>query len=173
MLAVARGRPCRLISVPTGLLHVGATLVGKKALAQRLPGSLQADITKTRELLDWEPPYTVDQGLRRCFETHMPERAAVIRLFDVLFSAVGLILGAPLLLLLSSASSIPAHPFRQVRVGRDQKPLRCGNFEQCGGIPPRSLLISRAGPQSPDSVISFAEPSLMNCRNCGTCSKAR
>ncbi len=74
MLAVARGRPCRLISVPTGLLHVGATLVGKKALAQRLLGSLQADITKTRELLDWEPPYTVDQGLRRCFETHMPER---------------------------------------------------------------------------------------------------
>jgi nucleoside-diphosphate-sugar epimerase len=64
-LAVARGRPCRLISVPTGLLHVGATLVGKKALAQRLLGSLQADITKTRELLDWEPPYTVEQGLCR------------------------------------------------------------------------------------------------------------
>lgn len=73
-LAVARGRPCRLISVPTGLLHVGATLVGKKALAQRLLGSLQADITKTRELLDWDPPYTVDQGLRRCFETRMPKR---------------------------------------------------------------------------------------------------
>lgn len=74
MLAAVRGRPCRLISVPTGLLHVGANLVSKKALAQRVLGSLQADITKTRELLDWEPPYTVDQGLRRCFETHMPER---------------------------------------------------------------------------------------------------
>ncbi|MEW9047184.1 MAG: SDR family oxidoreductase [Stutzerimonas stutzeri] len=73
-LAVVRGRPCRLISVPTGLLHVGATLVGKKASAQRLLGSLQADITKTRELLDWDPPYTVDQGLRRCFETRMPKR---------------------------------------------------------------------------------------------------
>lgn len=73
-LAVARGRPCRLISVPTRLLHVGATLVGKKASAQRLLGSLQADITKTRELLDWDPPYTVDQGLRRCFETRMPKR---------------------------------------------------------------------------------------------------
>lgn len=73
-LAVARGRPCRLISVPAGLLHIGATLVGKKALAHRLLGSLQADITKTRELLDWDPPYTVDQGLRRCFETRMPKR---------------------------------------------------------------------------------------------------
>lgn len=73
-LAVARGRPCRLISVPTGLLHVGATLVGKKAFAQRLLGSLQADITKTCVLLDWDPPYTVAQGFRRCFETHMPER---------------------------------------------------------------------------------------------------
>ncbi len=73
-LAKARGLPCRLISVPTGLLQVGATLVGKTALAQRLLGSLQADITKTRKLLDWEPPYTIDQGLRRCFETRMPER---------------------------------------------------------------------------------------------------
>ncbi len=67
-LAKARGLPCRLISVPTGLLQVGATLVGKKPLAQRLLGSLQADITKTRELLDWEPPYTVEQGLRRFFK---------------------------------------------------------------------------------------------------------
>ncbi len=73
-LAVACGRPCRLISVPTGLLHVGATLVGKKAFAQRLLGSLQADITKTCVLLDWDPPYTVAQGFRRCFESRMPKR---------------------------------------------------------------------------------------------------
>jgi nucleoside-diphosphate-sugar epimerase len=64
----AMGKPARLIPVPAGLLQFGATLLGKKAMAQRLLGSLQVDISKTCELLDWKPPYTVQEGLRRCFE---------------------------------------------------------------------------------------------------------
>jgi len=64
----AMGNPARLIPVPAGLLQLGATLLGKKAMAQRLLESLQVDISKTCELLDWKPPYTVDEGLRRCFE---------------------------------------------------------------------------------------------------------
>lgn len=70
-VAHAMGKPARLIPVPGGLLQLGATLLGKKAVAQRLLGSLQVDITKTCELLDWRPPYTVEEGLQRCFEpTH-------------------------------------------------------------------------------------------------------
>ncbi|WP_313132025.1 UDP-glucose 4-epimerase family protein [Stutzerimonas nitrititolerans] len=64
----AMGKPARLIPVPAGLLQFGATLLGRKAVAQRLLGSLQVDISKTCELLDWKPPYTVEEGLRRCFE---------------------------------------------------------------------------------------------------------
>lgn len=64
----AMGKPARLIPVPAGLLQFGATLLGRKAMAQRLLGSLQVDISKTCELLDWKPPYTVEEGLRRCFE---------------------------------------------------------------------------------------------------------
>lgn len=64
----AMGKPARLIPVPAGLLQLGATVFGKKAMAQRLLGSLQVDISKTCELLDWKPPYTVEEGLRRCFE---------------------------------------------------------------------------------------------------------
>lgn len=64
----AMGKPARLIPVPAGLLQFGATLLGKKAMAQRLLGSLQVDISKTCELLDWQPPYTVEEGLRRCFK---------------------------------------------------------------------------------------------------------
>jgi len=63
----AMGKPARLIPVPAGLLQFGATLLGRKAMAQRLLGSLQVDISKTCELLDWKPPYTVEDGLRRCF----------------------------------------------------------------------------------------------------------
>ena len=65
-VAEAMGRPARLIPVPAGLLSLGATLLGKRAVAQRLLGSLQVDISKARELLGWEPPVSVKEGLRRC-----------------------------------------------------------------------------------------------------------
>lgn len=64
----AMGKPARLVPVPAGLLQFGATLLGRKVMVQRLLGSLQVDISKTCELLDWKPPYTVEEGLRRCFE---------------------------------------------------------------------------------------------------------
>lgn len=66
-VANAIGKPSRLIPVPAALLQLGATMLGKKAMAQRLLGSLQVDITKNRELLDWTPPITVEEGLKRCF----------------------------------------------------------------------------------------------------------
>src|SRR5690606_28857610 len=63
----AMGKPARLIPVPAGILQFGATLLGKNAMAQQLLCSLQVDISKTCLLLDWKPPYTVQEGLRRCF----------------------------------------------------------------------------------------------------------
>ncbi|MBV1789408.1 SDR family oxidoreductase [Marinobacterium sp. D7] len=66
-VAGAMAKPPRLIPVPTGVLMLGATLLGKKAVAQRLLGSLQVDISKARNLLGWTPPVGVEEGLRRCF----------------------------------------------------------------------------------------------------------
>ncbi|ART78830.1 UDP-glucose 4-epimerase family protein [Oceanisphaera avium] len=68
-VAKAMGKPARLIPVPASMLQLGANLLGKKAMAQRLLGSLQVDISKTQHLLGWTPPLTVEQGLKRCFET--------------------------------------------------------------------------------------------------------
>jgi nucleoside-diphosphate-sugar epimerase len=64
-LATAMGRPARLIPVPTPLLMAAATLVGKRAIARRLLGSLQVDIAKARQQLSWVPPVSVHEGLRR------------------------------------------------------------------------------------------------------------
>jgi nucleoside-diphosphate-sugar epimerase len=64
-LADAMGRPARLIRLPASVLATGAILVGKRDVAQRLLGSLQADISKARGLLGWTPPLSVDEGLRR------------------------------------------------------------------------------------------------------------
>jgi nucleoside-diphosphate-sugar epimerase len=65
----AMGKPARLIPVPAGMLMLGASLLGKKAVVQRLLGSLQVDISKARNLLGWEPPLSVEEGLRRCFDS--------------------------------------------------------------------------------------------------------
>lgn len=66
-VAGAMGKPSRLVPVPAGVLQAGAGLLGKKAMAHRLLGSLQVDIKHTREVLGWGPPCTVEDGLRRCF----------------------------------------------------------------------------------------------------------
>ncbi|SEA11234.1 NAD dependent epimerase/dehydratase family protein [Desulfuromusa kysingii] len=64
-MAKAMGKTAHLIPVPAKVLEWGATLLGKRALAQRLCGSLQVDISKTREVLGWTPPISVDEGLKR------------------------------------------------------------------------------------------------------------
>lgn len=64
-LARAMGRPARLLPIPSAILRGGAALLGRRAMAQRLLGSLQLDISKARRVLEWSPPFSVDEGLRR------------------------------------------------------------------------------------------------------------
>ena len=64
-VAKAMGKPARLIPVPVWFLELGATLLGKRAPAQRLCGSLQVDISKAKNMLGWTPSISVDEGLRR------------------------------------------------------------------------------------------------------------
>ncbi len=72
-LGRALGKPARLLPVPATLLKAGAALVGKPAIAQRLCGSLQVDISKTQQLLGWAPPLSVDEGLKRAAEGYLRE----------------------------------------------------------------------------------------------------
>lgn len=64
-MARALDKPARLVPVPPVLLKLGAALVGRPAVAQRLCGSLQVDISKTRQFLGWTPPLSVDEGLKQ------------------------------------------------------------------------------------------------------------
>ncbi|MCG9029702.1 SDR family oxidoreductase [Laribacter hongkongensis] len=67
-MSVAMGKPARLFYVPPALLKLGAHLLNRPGIYQRLCGSLQLDIAKTRQLLGWTPPVSVDEGLRRATE---------------------------------------------------------------------------------------------------------
>ena len=73
-LGAALGKPARLIPVPASLLELAARLVGKQDIAQRLLGNLQVDISKTREILNWTPPISVDEGLRKTAQWYLSQR---------------------------------------------------------------------------------------------------
>ena len=64
-MARAAGVTVRLLPVPVWALQTGASLLGKRDAIQRLCGNLQVDISKARSLLGWDPPVSVDEGLRR------------------------------------------------------------------------------------------------------------
>jgi nucleoside-diphosphate-sugar epimerase len=64
----AFGGSARLLWVPAGAISFMAGLVGKKVISQRLLGSLQVDMHKTCQLLDWKPSVAMDEGLRRAME---------------------------------------------------------------------------------------------------------
>lgn len=62
------GRPVLLLWVPPGLIHFMARLFGKTQISQRLLGSLQVDIKKNVDLLDWTPSVGIDEALKRVLE---------------------------------------------------------------------------------------------------------
>lgn len=66
-MSTAMGRPARLLPFPVSWLATGARLFGKQYMFQSLCSSFQLDISQTRQVLGWSPPYTLDEGLQRCF----------------------------------------------------------------------------------------------------------
>jgi nucleoside-diphosphate-sugar epimerase len=64
-MAHALGKKARLLPIPAGILNLAASILGKKAIAQRLCDSLQVDINQTRELLHWAPPISTARALRQ------------------------------------------------------------------------------------------------------------
>jgi len=63
-IAQALNVPNRLLSIPSSWLKWAAKLLNKPAISQRLCGSLQVDISQTKELLNWAPPNSQATCLR-------------------------------------------------------------------------------------------------------------
>ena len=61
----ALGKRPYLLPVPPAALLIAAKLLRKEHIAQRLLSNLQIDLSKTKTLLDWTPPISVDQGLKK------------------------------------------------------------------------------------------------------------
>jgi len=63
-LAMALGRPARLVGTPPAVLEGMAGLLGRREQIQRLCRSLQVDISETCRKLDWVPPVSFSAAIR-------------------------------------------------------------------------------------------------------------
>lgn len=62
-LSKALGKPARLLPLPEWSVRLVASMLGKRAMVERLCGSLQVDISKNYKLLGWTPPFSVDKAI--------------------------------------------------------------------------------------------------------------
>ncbi|WP_241969894.1 NAD-dependent epimerase/dehydratase family protein [Pseudidiomarina taiwanensis] len=60
----AYGKKPRLLPCPPGLLSFAARVLGKRAIAERLLGSLQVDIKHTQQVLGWTPRVKLEDVLK-------------------------------------------------------------------------------------------------------------
>lgn len=68
-LTRAQGKKPKLWSFPVSLMSLGAGMLGKKAIADRLFGNLQLDISNTKRVLNWEPPLSFHQAIQNCINS--------------------------------------------------------------------------------------------------------
>jgi UDP-glucose 4-epimerase len=76
-LAEGMGRKPRLFDFPPPWLETLGRLLGQSAVVDRLTGSLHIDSRKARELLNWRPPVSTAEGLRRTAEWYRSSREPV------------------------------------------------------------------------------------------------
>jgi UDP-4-keto-D-QuiNAc 4-reductase len=74
MLGNALNTPARLIPIPMKWIETMLRLAGLSNLAQRLCGSLQVDITKAKTLLGWNPPVSIEEGLKKTAKEFVQKR---------------------------------------------------------------------------------------------------
>ncbi|MGN5181998.1 UDP-glucose 4-epimerase family protein [Aeromonas veronii] len=66
-MSCAVGKYPRLLPMPMSWLRLAGKLTGKQAVIERLCGNLQVDISHTKTTLGWEPPISLEEGIKRCF----------------------------------------------------------------------------------------------------------
>ena len=64
-IASAMGQSVKLFSFPVSLLKFFGFIFRKQKEIGQLTGSLQIDISHTKEILNWSPPVSTEEGIRR------------------------------------------------------------------------------------------------------------
>ncbi|RZG03143.1 SDR family oxidoreductase [Pseudoalteromonas sp. CO348] len=64
LMARAQSKPNLSLPVPLWCFNLVGRLFGKQEVVERLTGSLQIDITHTKNTLNWKPPYSIEHGFK-------------------------------------------------------------------------------------------------------------
>lgn len=67
-IANALERPAKLLPIPVWLLTISGMLLGKSQSVSRLTSSLYVDSSKLKNTLNWKPPFTFDEGIKKTVE---------------------------------------------------------------------------------------------------------
>jgi nucleoside-diphosphate-sugar epimerase len=65
LIASSMGRKANLFPFPISMLKFLASVLGKREEINRLVGSLRIDNSYTKKILNWTPPVSVEEGIRR------------------------------------------------------------------------------------------------------------
>ncbi|TEW55725.1 SDR family oxidoreductase [Psychromonas sp. RZ22] len=73
-MSKALGRSSRMLPVPLSLYHLIGKVFGKQDVVNRLLGSLQVDISHTKQTLNWKPIQSVEDGFRETAEVFLKNK---------------------------------------------------------------------------------------------------
>ena len=125
----AAGLSNLLIPLPNYLIFAFGYLLGRTKSTSKLLDNLQVDITKINHLLNWKPQVSIDEQLSKMFKknnylkTNSQTYKFLFRIFDIIFSSIGLLVLLPILVILYIIGVFDTGSplFTQKRVGRYQK----------------------------------------------------
>lgn len=73
-LSKIMGTSTRLFSFPISIFKLMGYLVGKTPEVNRLIGSLRVNSSHTRKILEWNPPFSLDEGLEKTVRWYLKNR---------------------------------------------------------------------------------------------------
>lgn len=125
----------KALPISVSLINKGAAILGKPGIAQRLSGSLQVDISKSKTLLDWQPKHSANEAIQKTakfYKSNLNNHKTITlqRPLDIAFSATGLVVASPLLIGATVIGYFDTGSplFVQERIGKDQKPFKLVKF---------------------------------------------
>ncbi|HIF9399504.1 TPA: UDP-glucose 4-epimerase family protein [Photobacterium damselae] len=73
-MAKALGKSQWLLPIPTTCYRLVGKIAGKEDVISRLLGSLQVDITHTKDTLGWKPPQTLEDGFKQTADAFLKNK---------------------------------------------------------------------------------------------------
>jgi len=67
----AMGRPSLLLPIPSVILKLTFTIIGKKNLSERILNNLQVDTSKAKKLLGWRPVMSFNDGIKQTLNEYV------------------------------------------------------------------------------------------------------